>query len=223
MGESGKQRYSLGEEIFSAVTHGAGSLLSVAGCVLLIVFSVLKSDAWAVVSTAIFGASLIILYTMSTLYHSITNIRAKQVFRILDHSTIFLLIAGTYTPYTLISLREFRSGMLGGISLGWLLFGIVWGVAIVGVILNAISIERFRKLSMVCYIAMGWAIVFAMKPLLETVPLGGIILLVGGGLLYTAGTVFYVMKRHKYFHSVWHLFVVAGSVLHFFSVLLFVI
>lgn len=209
-----KKRYSLGEEIFNAVSHGAGALLSIAGCVILIVFSAIWSDAYAVVSSAIYGASLIMLYTMSTLYHSITNIKAKKVFRILDHSTIFFLIAGTYTPYTLVTLRG---------PLGWTIFGIIWGTAAFGIVLNAISIERFRKVSMICYILMGWAIIAAAKPLYQSLSKGGLILLVAGGILYTVGIIFYALKKYKYMHSIWHLFVIGGSILHYFSILLYVI
>lgn len=212
--EKNKKSYTLGEEIFNAISHGTGALLSIAGCVILIVFSAIHGDAYSVVSSAIYGASLIILYTMSTLYHSITNVKAKKVFRILDHSTIFILIAGTYTPYTLVTLRG---------AVGWTIFGIVWGTAAFGIVLNAISIDRFKKISMVCYILMGWAIVAAVRPLYQNLSKGGLILLVAGGILYTVGIIFYAMKKYKYMHSVWHLFVVGGSVLHYFSILLYVI
>ena len=156
-----KKRYTLGEEIFNSVTHGVGSLLSIAGTVVLIVFSAINSDAFAVVSSAVYGASLIILYTMSTLYHSITNEKAKKFFRIMDHNTIFFLIAGTYTPYTLAVLRS---------PLGWVLFGVVWGAAAIGIVLNSIDLEKFSKISVVCYIAMGWVIIIAVKPLMSSMP-----------------------------------------------------
>ena len=146
-----KKRYTLGEEIFSAVTHGVGSLLSIAGTAVIIVLAAIFNDAWAVVGCAIFGASLIILYSMSTLYHSITNPKAKAFFRIMDHNTIFFLIAGTYTPITISIMRG---------AIGWVLFGIVWGAAIIGIVLNSIDLEKFRKPSVVCYIAMGWVIIF---------------------------------------------------------------
>ena len=141
------KRYTLGEEIFSSVTHGVGGLLSVAGTAVLIVFAAIYSDAWSVVGCAIFGASLIILYCMSTLYHAITHPKAKSFFRIMDHNTIFFLIAGTYTPITISILRG---------AIGWVLFGIVWGAAVIGIVLNSIDLEKFRKPSVVCYIAMGW-------------------------------------------------------------------
>lgn len=209
-----KKRYSLGEEIFNSVSHGAGALLSVAGTVILIVFSAIYSDAWAVVASAIYGASLIILYTMSTLYHAITNRKAKKFFRIMDHNTIFFLIAGTYTPITLIPLRG---------VLGWVLFGIVWGAAAVGIVFNSINLEKFRKPSVICYIMMGWVIVFAVKPMLEEVNVLSLWFLLIGGLFYTFGIIFYAVKKVKYFHSVWHLFTVAGSVFQFFSVLFMIL
>lgn len=204
-----KKRYTLGEEIFNSVTHGVGSLLSIAGTVVLIVFSAINSDAFAVVSSAVYGASLIILYTMSTLYHSITNEKAKKFFRIMDHNTIFFLIAGTYTPYTLAVLRS---------PLGWVLFGIVWGAAAIGIVLNSIDLEKFSKISVVCYIAMGWVIIIAVKPLMNSMPFISFALLVAGGVFYTIGVIFYAIKKVKYFHSVWHIFTVIGSALHYFSV-----
>lgn len=209
-----KKRYTLGEEIFNSVSHGVGALLSIAGTVVLIVFSAIYNNAWAVVSSAIFGASLIILYTMSTLYHAITNDRAKSFFRIMDHNTIFFLIAGTYTPITLVPLRG---------ALGWVLFGIIWGAAIVGIVFNSIDLEKFKKPSLVCYILMGWVIVIAIKPMLENVNVVSLCFLLIGGLFYTVGVVFYSIKRIRYFHSIWHLFTIAGSVFHYFSVLLFII
>ena len=204
-----KKRYTLGEEIFNSVTHGVGSLLSIAGTVVLIFFSAINSDAFAVVSSAVYGASLIILYTMSTLYHSITNEKAKKFFRIMDHNTIFFLIAGTYTPYTLAVLRS---------PLGWVLFGVVWGAAAIGIVLNSIDLEKFSKISVVCYIAMGWVIIIAVKPLMNSMPFISFALLVAGGVFYTIGVIFYAIKKVKYFHSVWHIFTVIGSALHYFSV-----
>ncbi len=203
------KRYSLGEEIFNAVSHGAGGLLSIGGTVILIVFCAIYADAWAVVSACIYGASLITLYTMSTLYHAITNEFAKKFFRIMDHNTIFFLIAGTYTPFTLVTLRG---------PLGWTLFGIVWGAAVIGIVLNSIDLEKFRKPSIVCYIMMGWVIIIAVKPMLDSLPKPSLVFLLTGGILYTVGIIFYSFKKLKYFHSVWHLFTVAGSVLHYFSV-----
>ena len=205
------KRYTLGEEIFNSVSHGAGSLLSIAGTIILIIFSVIYANTWAVVSSGIYGASLIILYTMSTLYHAITNEKAKKFFRIMDHNTIFFLIAGTYTPLTLFCLNGW---------LGWTLFGIVWGAAIIGIVLNSIDLERFRKPSVVCYILMGWVIILAIKPLMESIPQISLIFLLTGGVFYTVGVIFYAIKKIKYFHSIWHLFTIAGSIFHYFSILL---
>ncbi len=205
-----KKRYTLGEEIFNAVSHGTGSLLAIAGTAVLIVLSAIYSDAWSVVSACIYGASLIILYTMSTLYHAITNPKAKKFFRIMDHNTIFFLIAGTYTPYTLVTLRG---------TTGWILFGVVWGAAIIGIVLNSIDLEKFKKISLVCYVLMGWVIIFAIKPMIANLPSNSLVMLLIGGIFYTVGIIFYVIKKIRYFHSIWHLFTVAGSVFHYFSIL----
>ena len=209
-----KKLYTLGEEIFNSVSHGVGTLLAIGGMVVLIVFSAIYADAWAVVSTSIYGATLIILYTMSTLYHSLTNKTAKRFFRIMDHNSIFLLISGTYTPFTLVALR-------GG--LGWTLFGIVWGATIIGIVLNSIDLEKYKKISLVCYIAMGWVIIMAIKPLIAVLPQISLVFLLLGGICYTGGVVFYAIKKIRYFHSIWHLFVLAGSVLHYFSILFMII
>lgn len=206
-----KNRYSLGEEIFSSVTHGVGCLLGVAGTVILIVLSALHGDAWWVVSSSIYGASLIILYCMSTLYHAITNEKAKKFFRIMDHNTIFFLIAGTYTPYTLAIMRG---------AVGWILFGIVWVAAILGIVLNSIDLNKYSKLSMVCYIAMGWVVIFAIKPLINIMQPLCLWFLLIGGIAYTVGIIFYAIKKVKYFHSIWHIFVLSGSVFHYFSIML---
>ncbi len=208
------KRYTLGEEIFNSVTHGIGGGLSIAGTVVLIVCAAVYSNAWGVVSCSIFGASLIILYTMSTLYHAITNPTAKKFFRIMDHNTIFFLIAGTYTPITLVPLRG---------ALGWVLFGIIWAAAAVGIVFTSIDLERFRKPSVVCYILMGWAIIFAVKPMLDKVNALSLWFILIGGLFYTVGIVFYVHKKKRYFHSIWHLFTIAGSIFHYFAVLMFII
>lgn len=204
------KRYTLGEEIFNSVSHGVGALLAVAGTVILIVVSALNIGAWGVVSSAIYGGSLIILYTMSTLYHALTNEKAKYVMRIMDHVTIFLLIAGTYTPITLVPLRG---------ALGWVLFGLIWGAAVLGIVFNSIDLERFRKVSVVCYVIMGWAIIFAIKPLINSMPKLSLIFLLIGGALYSLGVIFYAIKKIKYFHSIWHLFTIGGSVFHYFAIL----
>ncbi|MBQ9376095.1 MAG: hemolysin III family protein [Ruminococcus sp.] len=208
------KRYTFGEEIFNSISHGTGGLLAIAGTVVLVILAAIYSNAWGVVSSAIYGASMIILYTMSTLYHAITNKKAKKFFRIMDHNTIFFLIAGTYTPFTLVSLRG---------VVGWVLFGIIWGAAIIGIVFNSINLEKYKKVSVVCYVLMGWAIVFAVKPMIENVPLISLIFLLIGGVFYTAGIVFYAIKKIKYFHSIWHLFTIAGTIFHYFSILFVII
>ena len=208
------KRYTLGEEIFNAVSHGIGALLSIAGMIVLIVIAARNHDPWAVVASSIYGASLIVLYSMSTLYHAIDSSRAKAFFRVMDHNTIFFLIAGTYTPVTLVPLRGW---------LGWVLFGIVWGASIVGIILNSIDLEKFRKPSVACYIAMGWVIILAIHPLLNAMPQISLWLLVGGGVFYTVGVIFYAIKKVKYFHSIWHIFTLFGSVCHYFSIFIAIV
>ncbi|MDE5792305.1 MAG: hemolysin III family protein [Oscillospiraceae bacterium] len=203
--------YTLGEEIFNSVSHGIGALLSIAGCVVLIVFCAINNNAKAVVSASVFGASLIVLYTMSTLYHALTNPKAKRVFRVFDHDTIFLLIAGTYTPYALCCIKP--------VWLGWTIFGCIWASAVLGIVFSSVNLEKFSKFSTICYVLMGWAIIFAIKPLYQVLPKFSLIALIAGGLMYSLGVYFYKKKSVKYFHSIWHLFVVAGSVLHYFSVL----
>lgn len=209
-----KRKYTLGEEIFSSVSHGVGACLSIAGTVVLLVFSVIYGNALAVVSSAIYGASLIILYTMSTLYHSFTNERVKHFFQIMDHNTIFLLIAGTYTPITLY--------ILGGV-IGWILFSVVWVASIIGITLNSINMEKAKIPSLICYIATGWVIIFAIKPLIAKVPFISALFLVLGGVIYTVGVVFYVIKKVKYFHPIWHIFTILGSAFHYFSILIAII
>lgn len=208
-------KYSLGEEIMSAITHGIGALLSVAALVICIVFSAISGSALSVVSSCIYGTTLIILYTMSTLYHSLKVNNAKRVFRIIDHCSIYLLIAGTYTPFTLLALPK---------TIGLILFSIIWIVAILGIVLNSVDLKKFRVISFMSYLILGWIIIFAFKPLTETVAKSGIMLLVAGGFCYTVGCIFYgAGNKIKYMHSIFHLFVLAGSILHFFSILLYVI
>ncbi len=203
--------YTLGEEIGNAVSHGAGALFS---CVGLVFMLIRATDARQAVSACVYGASLVIMFTMSCLYHALSNQKAKRVMRVFDHSSIFLLIAGTYTPYTLITLRG---------ALGWSIFGGVWCAAIVGITLNAISIERFKRFSMIAYIASGWCVLIAVIPLIRNLPFGGLMLLLAGGLLYTGGIVFYRRKTVHWFHLVWHLFVLLAAVCHFLSIYLYVL
>jgi hemolysin III len=206
--------YSNREEIANAISHGIGVLLSIAALVLLVVNATMHGDIWHIVSFSIYGASLVILYSCSTLLHSFQNRKLKDVFEILDHAAIYLLIAGSYTPYLLVTLRG---------PLGWSIFGIIWGLALSGMILKIFYVKRFILISTLCYILMGWLIVFAFKPLYENLALGGIVWLVIGGLLYTFGSLFYVWRRVPYHHAIWHLFVLAGSICHFFSINLYVL
>ncbi|MFC4100154.1 PAQR family membrane homeostasis protein TrhA [Paenibacillus xanthanilyticus] len=206
--------YSRREEVANAVTHGIGALLSVAALVLLIVYASLHGTAWHVVSFTIFGSTMLLLYTSSTLVHSFPEGRLKDFFEIMDHSSIYLFIAGTYTPILF--------GILRG-PLGWTLFGLVWGIALVGVVFKSFFTKRFLFTSTLFYILMGWLIVFAWGPLTASLPAGGLNLLIAGGICYTVGTIFYVWRGFPYHHAVWHLFVLAGSALHFFSVLLYML
>lgn len=206
--------YSPAEEIAHAVTHGIGVLLSIAGLVVLVAFASLNGDAWHITSCAIYGATLILLYTASTLYHGIPNPRAKKVLQRLDHAAIFLLIAGTYTPFTLVNLR-------GG--WGWTLFGMVWAITIFGMVLELTARRRYKRLSIALYLGLGWLVVVAVKPMLAAVDTAGLLLLLAGGLSYSLGVIFYVWKRLAYHHAVWHVFVLTGSILHFFAVLFYVV
>lgn len=208
-------KYTLGEELMSAISHGVGAALSIAALVLCVVFSAIHGNVYAVVSSVIYGSTSIILYMMSTLYHSLKVNNAKRVFRILDHSSIFLLIAGTYTPYALVSLPK---------ALGWTIFGIVWGCAIIGIVLNSINLEKFKKISIVLYLVMGWMIIFSFDKLIASVDIRGIYLMLAAGLLYTIGAIFYgVGKKIKYMHSIFHMFVLSASICFFFSIFLYVI
>jgi len=207
-------RYSFGEEVANAITHGVGAFLAVVGLVMLTYFASQNGDVWHVTSCAIYGGTLVLLYTVSTLYHSLPQPRAKAVMKLLDHSAIFLLIAGTYTPFTLVSLRG---------PWGWTLFGIIWGMALVGIIFEASLLRGWTVISLALYIAMGWVVIIALKPLLDHIETGGFLLLLFGGLAYTLGSYFYIWRQLRYHHAIWHLFVLAGSVLHFFAVLFYVI
>ena len=201
---------SLGEEIANSVTHGVAALASVAALPILLAVAIGRGDPWQVVGGAIFGATLILLYTASTLYHALTHPGAKRVFRVLDHSAIYLLIAGTYTPFALGALRG---------PWGWSLLGSVWALAALGITAKATLGFRFPRLSTAVYIGMGWLAVIAFRPLMAHIGVAGIMWLVAGGLCYTAGVIFFAWERLRYGHMVWHLFVAAGSVCHFFAVL----
>ncbi|HSS52490.1 MAG TPA: hemolysin III family protein, partial [Thermoanaerobaculia bacterium] len=207
-------QYSLREEIAHSATHGLGILLSIAGLIAMVVVSERSGDVRHVVASIVYGVTLILLYLASTLYHGISSPNAKRVLKVLDHSAIYLLIAGTYTPFTLISLR-------GG--WGWTLFGLVWGMALLGITLKVAAIGRFQWLSIALYLGMGWLVVVALRPLIEAVSPAGVRLLFFGGVSYTLGVLFYKWRRLPYHHAVWHLFVLAGSVFHYFAVLLYVL
>lgn len=214
MVDSRETPYSFIEELFNSITHGAGMVLSLAALVLLIVFSSLYGSAGHIVSCTIFGVTLLLLYTASTLYHSVQKPQVKRVFKIFDHSCIYLLIAGTYTPFLLVTLRG---------ALGWTMFGIIWFLAASGVVLKVLFIHRFRIISTIAYVMMGWIIIFAIKPLADSLPSGGLAWLIAGGIAYTLGAVFYAWKKLPFHHAIWHLFVLAGSLCHFTSVIFYVI
>ena len=201
------------EELANAISHGIGVGLSIAGLVLLIVRAALHGDAWQVVSGAIFGASLTILYLASTIYHAVPQGNWKQRLRIMDHTAIYLLIAGTYTPFVLVTLRG---------AWGWTLFGIIWGLAVLGIAFKLIFRTRFELLSTLFYLAMGWMVIIAVKPMLNALPLEGLLWLAAGGIAYSLGVIFYVWEKLPFNHAIWHGFVMAGSILHFFAVWLHV-
>ena len=201
-------------EWFNSISHLIGAALALAGLVLLVVLAARQGDPWKIVSFSIYGTTLLLLYTFSAIYHSLQG-KAKKVFRKLDHFSIYLLIAGTYTPFTLISLRG---------TWGWSIFGAVWGLAILGIVLDSLPQKGQRVLPVIIYIFMGWFIVIAIKPLLETLSPKGLAGLLLGGIFYTGGVVFYAFdERVRHFHGIWHLFVLAGSLSHYFTVLFYVI
>ena len=208
-------KYSLSEELLNAISHGLGALFGIVGTVLCIVKAANTGDPWRIVSGSIFGVTVLLLYLMSCLYHALKVNMAKRVFRVIDHCTIFLLIAGTYTPFTLVTLRG---------TVGWVLFGIVWGMAVLGITLNAVNLKKFSKISVASYLVMGWAIVAAFQPLAEALAPQGVSLLIWGGIAYTVGAILYgIGAKVKYFHSVFHFFCLAGTVLHFFAIYLYVL
>ncbi len=211
--------YTKGEEIFNMVSHIAGGAVGITAVVLCVVFAALRENVYGVVASAIYGASMIILYTMSSIYHGLRpELMAKKVFQVIDHCSIFLLIAGTYTPIALCSLREYNT------ALGWVIFGVIWGFATLGIVFNSIDIKAYSKFSAICYLVMGWCIVLAWKPTAAMLGTGGIALLLSGGISYTIGAVFYyLLKKKKFMHSVFHLFVVIGSILHFLCILFYVV
>ncbi len=201
---------SISEEIANSITHGIGTGLSIAALAILVVLSAKKGDPWAIVGFSIYGASLFLLYLISTLYHGFTHPKVKRFFRVLDHTAIFILIAGTYTPITLTVLRG---------PWGWTLFGLVWGLAGIGIILKILYFGRFEKLSVMLYILMGWIVIIALKPLITMLPPVSLLWIGIGGIFYTSGVIFYAWQRLPYHHVIWHVFVLGGSVSHFFGML----
>lgn len=206
--------YSKGEEIANSITHGIGALLSIAALVVLIVFSSLYGTAWHIVSFTLFGTTMVLLYTSSTFVHALPPGKGKDVFEILDHSSIYFFIAGSYTPFMFLVVKGW---------IGWTLFGIVWGLAIGGTIFKTFFVKKYLFTSTALYVVMGWLIVFAWHPIAENLHPVGLQLLIVGGLSYTVGSLFYVWRGFSYHHAVWHLFVLAGSAAHFFSILLYLL
>jgi len=211
--------YTKGEEIFNMTSHIVGGSFGIVALVLCIVFAAIHHNGYAVVSSAIYGVMMIILYTMSSIYHGLKPQRkAKKVFQVLDHCSIFLLIAGSYTPFCLVTFREYNA------VLGWTIFGIIWAIAILGITLNAIDIKKYKVFSMICYLGMGWCIIFTAKLLPQLLGIQGLVLLVSGGIAYTVGAILYGLgKKKRYMHSIFHLFILLGSILQFFCILLYVI
>jgi len=206
-------RAHLSDILANVITHGIGAILAIAGSVFLIAAAT-RGSVWLVVSCSVFSGTLVLVYICSTLYHSLVRTRARHVFQVLDHSSIYLLIAGTYTPFTLIALRG---------RLGWFIFGVVWSLAIAGVVFKSFAVARFAVASAAVYLFQGWFIVIAARPLLHAIGWHGMIWLGAGGLAYTLGIVFFALDRRRYFHAAWHLFVLAGSVAHYFAILFYVV
>ncbi|MFO7536388.1 MAG: hemolysin III family protein [Kiritimatiellia bacterium] len=206
--------YTKAEEFANSFTHGVGAVLSIVALVLLSTWAASRGNPWLIGSCTVYGITLTLLYLASTLYHGVRSPRAKRILKVVDHASIFLLIAGTYTPFLLGPLRG---------PWGWTLFGLVWGIALGGIVMKLFWTGRFRLLSTLLYLAMGWIVVIAFKPLVHNLPMGGLLLLAAGGLLYTLGTVFYLWKQLLFGHAIWHAFVLAASACHFFSILLYVI
>jgi len=207
-------KYTIGEEIANSITHGFGVIFSVAGLSVLVTLAAIYGDAYRVVSFSIYGATMIIMYLASTFYHSFTHRKVKAFFRVFDHSAIFLLIAGTYTPFTLVTLR--------GVW-GWTLFGLIWGFAVAGILVTVFLMHTLKWVAILIYVIMGWLVVIALKPMIANLPFGGLMWLVAGGLFYTGGIIFYVWDELPYNHAIWHIFVLLGTVSHFFCILFYVL
>lgn len=210
--------YTKGEEIFNMTSHIVGGVLGIVATTLCVIMSALHNNVYGIVSGAIYGVTMILLYTISSIYHGLSPKRmSKKVFQVLDHCSIFLLIAGSYTPVALCTIRSVS------ILHGWLIFGIIWGAAALGITLNAIDLQSTKKFSMICYLLMGWCIIFKFNLLIQAMNKNGVILMVAGGVAYTIGAVLYgIGRKKKYFHSIFHLFIVLGSLLQFFSILFYV-
>ncbi|GAB1796005.1 PAQR family membrane homeostasis protein TrhA [Priestia megaterium] len=206
--------FTRGEEIANAITHGVGAVLSIVGLTLLIVLSSLEGTPWHVISFTIYGVTMLLLYVSSTLVHSFPEGKLKDLFEIFDHSSIYLFIAGTYTPFLFIAVKG---------TTGWTLFGIVWGIALAGIVFKAFFVKKFLFISTILYVFMGWMIVFAWDSLTQNIAHQGIVLLVVGGVLYTIGAVFYVWRGFRFHHMIWHMFVLGGTVLHFLAIILYVL
>jgi hemolysin III len=208
--EKNRRKLSASEEVVNSVTHGIGVLLSIAGLIILVVAAALHGDAWHIVSFSIFGVSLVVLYTSSTLYHSFSKERFKNVFARFDHAAIFMLIAGTYTPFLLTSIRG---------ALGWTFFGIIWAVAVTGIVIRSIHLHKYRRLMVLIYLIMGWMFIFIINSMIRNLPPLSLVFLLVGGLSYTVGVIFYAWRKLPFGHGIWHLFVLGGSIMHFFAVL----
>lgn len=211
--------YTKGEEIFNMTSHIVGGALGIVALVLCVIFAAIHHNIYGVIASSIYGLTMILLYTMSSIYHGLKpNTKAKKVFQILDHCSIFLLIAGSYTPFALCTLREYNT------ALGWWIFGIIWGLAVLGIVLNSIDLKQFKIFSMICYLIMGWCIIVRINVVIKSLGWTGFSLLLGGGIIYTIGAIFYgVGKKKKYMHSIFHLCIFAGSLLQFLCILLFVV
>lgn len=210
--ENFRPEYSLGEEIANSISHGIGAALSIAAIVILLFYSGNYRDAWRVVSFSVYGSTLFILYLASTLYHAFTHPAVKRFFRMIDHSSIFLLIAGTYTPVCLVAMRG---------AWGWTLFGLIWGIAVFGIIYETVFLGKHKYLSLAIYTGMGWLAIIAIKPMIDLLPAGLLAWIFIGGLFYTLGIVFYAWDRLPYNHATWHIFVLCGSIAHFFGILIY--
>ena len=209
-----KQRIEIIEEKLNALTHAAGTVLALVGLIVLTVAASLYGTVWHIVSFSIYGTSLFLLYLASTLYHSFSSEKIKHIFKILDHSAIYLLIAGTYTPFTLVVLHG---------TIGWIIFSVIWGLACLGIVLKIFFVKRFNLLSTACYILMGWLLMLVIKPIMALLPPVGLTWLVAGGVFYTGGSLFYLWRRLPYNHAIWHLFVLAGSISHFITVYYYIL